>query len=814
MNPRLFLTCLCFSGLALSGCSKPEPEAPAVSAAKAQATRPVEPPTPATPPVPAGPSESEKKLAQQVREMQTRHLELELKLEDEKLARTEAEIAKERDLLEQERVAWNREQELAVAKLTPPASDESSLETPSSTTGRNEDYQMFYDDLAPLGSWYDCQDYGYVWQPAVCITDNTWRPYTLGSWANCDQGWAWCSDEPFGWACYHYGRWALLRGRGWVWVPGDQWAPCWVSWRRNDTYIGWCPLPPETVYNRDCTYGPAIDVDCGIHPGCYVFMPVKHFDRPCRNYCEAPVTCLTICSTTVCITNITVRPGRVDCHGPKYDWIKDCVRRPMPRYKLAREAEFAGVSHRGPRFENDKIRFFAPKVQAPWNTHLRPARHGALDSKEIVRAESGLPDKLAVRYRAEKQERAREAGNLKGGAKGIAERQLRLAGLEQARESLREQRARGQAVASAAVPDSAAAHPARPERDEKPQNRPGKQVAAAAPSSRALPVPETPSTASPSQPGRADVTARRDQSIAPKTAVEQARQEEAAPRREVAANDRDQQDGQSSLRAALEEKRRQQREAGAVRAPIAAQPAMEQQPRAAETAARHDSTVRADAVAREMEKQAALRAQLEERRRQQQEAQNDQSKAQAAARRDAMEQRRTSEAAARTETARNEAAGRESDKQASVRAAQEQQRRQADAEAKSEQQARQREAMEQQRAAHEQQRRQADAEAQAGQQRRQAEEMQRRQAETETRQRQAQQEEQQRRSAEEQQRRQAEESQRRQAEAESRQRDMEQRRQAEEQQRRQADERAKEASEQQRRQAENQDREERGRGKR
>lgn len=35
---------------------------------------------------------------------------------------------------------------------------------------------------------------------------------------------------------------------GWVWVPGVEWAPAWVSWRVGGGYIGWAPLPPHGVF--------------------------------------------------------------------------------------------------------------------------------------------------------------------------------------------------------------------------------------------------------------------------------------------------------------------------------------------------------------------------------------------------------------------------------------------------------------------------------------------------------------------------------------------------------------------------------------
>jgi hypothetical protein len=52
----------------------------------------------------------------------------------------------------------------------------------------------------------------------------------------------WQSNEPFGWATYHYGSWDWDRRIGWYWVPGYRWAPAWVVWRTSGDYIGWAPV--------------------------------------------------------------------------------------------------------------------------------------------------------------------------------------------------------------------------------------------------------------------------------------------------------------------------------------------------------------------------------------------------------------------------------------------------------------------------------------------------------------------------------------------------------------------------------------------
>ena len=103
------------------------------------------------------------------------------------------------------------------------------------------DTAVFYDRLSPYGDWTWLQGQ-YVWVPSR--VDQSWRPYTQGRWVYTDRGWTWVSNEPFGWATYHYGRWGFSKQVGWFWVPGRRWAPAWVSWRSSDDYLAWAPLPP------------------------------------------------------------------------------------------------------------------------------------------------------------------------------------------------------------------------------------------------------------------------------------------------------------------------------------------------------------------------------------------------------------------------------------------------------------------------------------------------------------------------------------------------------------------------------------------
>ena len=75
-----------------------------------------------------------------------------------------------------------------------------------------------YEDLDEYGDWRSVPDYGYVWFPSRVAAG--WAPYRFGHWVWIEPwGWTWVEDEPWGFAPFHYGRWAVYGG-GWCWVPG------------------------------------------------------------------------------------------------------------------------------------------------------------------------------------------------------------------------------------------------------------------------------------------------------------------------------------------------------------------------------------------------------------------------------------------------------------------------------------------------------------------------------------------------------------------------------------------------------------------
>ncbi|MGC1185951.1 MAG: DUF6600 domain-containing protein [Candidatus Acidiferrales bacterium] len=121
------------------------------------------------------------------------------------------------------------------------------------------------EDLDTYGSWTPEADYGAVWFPTGVAVG--WAPYRFGHWVwIAPWGWTWVESEPWGFAPFHYGRWAAFGGR-WGWVPGPVvvgvrpvYAPALVAWVGGTPGfsfsvaigggggIGWFALGPREVF--------------------------------------------------------------------------------------------------------------------------------------------------------------------------------------------------------------------------------------------------------------------------------------------------------------------------------------------------------------------------------------------------------------------------------------------------------------------------------------------------------------------------------------------------------------------------------------
>ena len=212
---------------------------------------------------------------------------------------------------------------------------------PCAPQARSQDVSVdfFYNNLNG-GSWIEVGNYGYCWQPDMAASDPSWRPYADGYWAYTDLGWTWVSYEDFGWATYHYGRWVRLTDYGWVWRPGYEWGPAWVSWRFGGGYAGWAPLPPETevVYESRPLTG-HLDVEFDIGPACYNFVDVRYIGEPVLRSRIVPYEQnITYVTQTVNVTNITYKNKTVYNYGPDLTTVNQYSTRPVQTLKLERQA--------------------------------------------------------------------------------------------------------------------------------------------------------------------------------------------------------------------------------------------------------------------------------------------------------------------------------------------------------------------------------------------------------------------------------------------------------------------------------------------
>ena len=113
-----------------------------------------------------------------------------------------------------------------------------------------------YQQLDDHGDWRTDREYGAVWFPRVAV--GQWAPYQNGQWRwIAPWGWTWVDNAPWGFAPFHYGRWAQI-GAQWAWVAGPMnqrpsYAPALVRFegfnrfdqdRRNPPQGNWFPLAP------------------------------------------------------------------------------------------------------------------------------------------------------------------------------------------------------------------------------------------------------------------------------------------------------------------------------------------------------------------------------------------------------------------------------------------------------------------------------------------------------------------------------------------------------------------------------------------
>jgi hypothetical protein len=237
------------------------------------------------------------------------------------------------------------------------------ISAPHKTMAQEGEYisdQEFYDELQPYGTWIYDPQYGNVWIPDV---EEDFRPYaTRGYWAMTTYGNTWVSDYPWGWATFHYGRWHFDNYYGWEWVPGNEWAPAWVSWRNGGGYYGWAPMEPGV--SIDMSFGDNYSV-----PNDYwVFAPYAYINYTnVYNYYVPRTRVRNIIRNTTWIRNRYTYNNRTYITGPRRDEIQRYTKRPVRVYNINNVSRPSRIT-----VNNNNINIYRPAVRP--NTNARPAR--------------------------------------------------------------------------------------------------------------------------------------------------------------------------------------------------------------------------------------------------------------------------------------------------------------------------------------------------------------------------------------------------------------------------------------------------------
>jgi hypothetical protein len=294
-----------------------------------------------------------------------------------------------------------------------------------SSPGSQVSVSYFYDNLSSDGEWVQEPSYGWCWTPYDMSAD--WRPYYDGHWEYTDYGWSWASNERWGWATYHYGRWLFDDSYGWVWVPGTEWAPAWVAWRYSDSYVGWAPLPPSAGW--DVTAGLSFADANSIRSDDWCFVPQTHMlDVNIRVQVTSVARNVTLIGRSRDATRFEVRDGRPANVGVDVALVEKSVNRPVPRVKIV-DVD-APARGNGREVGKGAVGYYRPKVQ-PATPDLAPPpavteRRNTIPDVDVQRQRGQQQRKLDNDLKAEQARLARDQQNeMRGQSAGPAADEVR-----------------------------------------------------------------------------------------------------------------------------------------------------------------------------------------------------------------------------------------------------------------------------------------------------------------------------------------------------------------------------------------------------
>ena len=280
------------------------------------------------------------------------------------------------------------------------------------------DISLFYEAMAPYGTWSQDETNGWTWEPRDGA-DANWRPYASnGHWEWTDHGWYWESASPYGWAAYHYGRWGYNSRNRWSWSPDNVWGPAWVDWRQSDENIGWAPLPFGSRFDNEAGFTfrgnrAGFDFHAGLSERDYSFVQSDRF-------LDSDISIVLIPEnrrhdvygrTTVVKNTYAYNDNRIVNNGVSTTVVSRATHRKIEPVKVVDANISAGQPIRAERRNANTIETYRPKI-ANTAAVAPPAvveRQKAAAARASTRVEAAAEHKSVTQAAAKDKQAAQEA---------------------------------------------------------------------------------------------------------------------------------------------------------------------------------------------------------------------------------------------------------------------------------------------------------------------------------------------------------------------------------------------------------------------
>lgn len=249
-------------------------------------------------------------------------------------------------------------------------------------------YSSFYSHLSPYGVWIEFDDGLVAWRPT--IMRRGWAPYSLGRWVWTEYGWYWDSYESFGYITYHYGRWFYDDYYGWIWISDYDWAPAWVEWRYDDSYIGWAPLPPYAIFSIN--FGLYFTFDYVTPYNHWHFVNYNYMCDPyVYNYYVGPMYKYRVFSNTKYRNDYGYSNGRIINRGVDISEIRYRSGQDIRQRNLKQVSDPRELMRKERDRNNDVVKTFIPSREELRNADLKD-----LDVRKIERRSTLETTKLRI----------------------------------------------------------------------------------------------------------------------------------------------------------------------------------------------------------------------------------------------------------------------------------------------------------------------------------------------------------------------------------------------------------------------------------